>query len=129
MAEIFGTVASAIAVAELFTKSAFKIKKLWDEVKDVPDDIQRLLKQLDEVRLILDTVAAASTQHQYLIHGSATASVLQSCQDWKLIWDPATEEFARDFWQLVENPKLHVPGEWLSDSDEFDDSDSSYDSD
>jgi hypothetical protein len=44
--------------------------------------------------------------------------------DWDLIWesDPAVEEFASDFWDLVENPPLAVPGAWIDDDgDDTDD--------
>lgn len=33
-------------------------------------------------------------------------------EDWELIWDPDTEEFAGDFWELVEDRPLPVPGAW-----------------
>ncbi|KAH0425361.1 hypothetical protein CcaCcLH18_11017 [Colletotrichum camelliae] len=36
-------------------------------------------------------------------------------QDWKLIWDPDVEEFAGDFWELTENPPLHIPGAYPED--------------
>ncbi|WYZ37626.1 hypothetical protein EsH8_II_001132 [Colletotrichum jinshuiense] len=42
-------------------------------------------------------------------------------QDWKLIWDLEAEEYAGEFWEHIENPPLHVPGEWVDDDDDDDD--------
>ncbi|KAK1458881.1 hypothetical protein CMEL01_01880 [Colletotrichum melonis] len=39
---------------------------------------------------------------------------------WNLVWSLEAEEFAGEFWDLIENPPLHVPGEWV-DNDSSDD--------
>ncbi|KAM0280232.1 hypothetical protein ACHAQH_004190 [Verticillium albo-atrum] len=57
MAELIGLVASSLALAEAVGKvgrDMLKLKRLWDEVKDVPETIQDLFKRLD---LILPMVA------------------------------------------------------------------------
>ena len=36
-------------------------------------------------------------------------------RDWRFFWDLETEEFVGDFWELVENPPLSVPGAWVED--------------
>lgn len=59
MAEVFGAVASALAVAELLAKSVSKVKKLWDEVQDVPDEIAWIIEQLDHYKLAVKAVEAA----------------------------------------------------------------------
>ncbi|RYO82477.1 hypothetical protein DL766_006336 [Monosporascus sp. MC13-8B] len=33
-------------------------------------------------------------------------------EDWDVYWSEPTDEFAGDFWELVENPPLQVPGAW-----------------
>ncbi|OTA68466.1 hypothetical protein K449DRAFT_145961 [Hypoxylon sp. EC38] len=33
--------------------------------------------------------------------------------DWKLYWSEPTDELAGDFWELIENPPLHIPGSWV----------------
>lgn len=33
--------------------------------------------------------------------------------DWSLEWDLDAEEFAGEFWELVENPPLRIPGAWV----------------
>ncbi|RYP55718.1 hypothetical protein DL771_012459 [Monosporascus sp. 5C6A] len=33
-------------------------------------------------------------------------------EDWDVYWSEPTDEFAGDFWGLVENPPLQVPGAW-----------------
>ncbi|KAK7757364.1 hypothetical protein SLS62_000376 [Diatrype stigma] len=55
MAEIFGVVASSIAVAEVASKVGGvvpRLKRLWNEIQNVPDTINDLMKQID----ILDPV-------------------------------------------------------------------------
>ncbi|KAF7531687.1 hypothetical protein G7054_g8639 [Neopestalotiopsis clavispora] len=50
MAELLGVVASAITVAEVAAKAGGaipKLKKLWDEVQNVPETIQDLLQQIE----------------------------------------------------------------------------------
>ncbi|KAK1528305.1 hypothetical protein CPAR01_12863 [Colletotrichum paranaense] len=35
--------------------------------------------------------------------------------DWNLVWSLEAEEYAGEFWDLVENPPLHLPGGWVDD--------------
>ncbi|KAF6842850.1 hypothetical protein CMUS01_02652 [Colletotrichum musicola] len=62
MAEVFGAVASALALAELFAKSVSKVKKLWDEVQDVPDEVAWLLEQLGHYKLAACRVAVENLE-------------------------------------------------------------------
>lgn len=36
-------------------------------------------------------------------------------EDWTIHLDPVVERYARDFWQLVDDPLLHIPGAWVDD--------------
>ncbi|KAK1688432.1 hypothetical protein BDP55DRAFT_655910 [Colletotrichum godetiae] len=36
-------------------------------------------------------------------------------EDWKLVWSPEAEEYAGEFWDLIENPPLRIPGGWVDD--------------
>jgi len=50
MAELLGTVASGFAVAEVAGKAGgavFKLKKLWDEINNVPETIADLMMQIE----------------------------------------------------------------------------------
>ncbi|KAI1374189.1 hypothetical protein F4677DRAFT_172830 [Hypoxylon crocopeplum] len=50
MAEALGVAASGIAIAQISAQvggAVFKLKQLWDEIKDVPDDIADLMEQID----------------------------------------------------------------------------------
>ncbi|KAI3319588.1 hypothetical protein HD806DRAFT_508535 [Xylariaceae sp. AK1471] len=50
MAEALGIAASGIAVAQITTQvgtAVVKLKRLWDEVKNVPDDITYLMQQIE----------------------------------------------------------------------------------
>lgn len=34
-------------------------------------------------------------------------------EDWDIWWNEPTDDFTGDFWALVEDPPIHVPGEWI----------------
>lgn len=34
-------------------------------------------------------------------------------KDWDFYWAEPTDEFAGDFWDMVENPPPHIPGSWV----------------
>ncbi|KAK1528306.1 hypothetical protein CPAR01_12864 [Colletotrichum paranaense] len=56
MAEAFGVVVSAFTVVEIAGKlgsSTIKLKKLWNEVQDVPREINQLVEQVDILNAIL----------------------------------------------------------------------------
>ncbi|KPM35107.1 hypothetical protein AK830_g11469 [Neonectria ditissima] len=38
-------------------------------------------------------------------------------KDWTFVWDYPTVEFAAEFWELIENPPLQIPGSWVDDTD------------
>ncbi|KAJ0322820.1 hypothetical protein COL5a_008647 [Colletotrichum fioriniae] len=56
MAEAFGVVVSAFTVVEIAGKlgsSAIKLKKLWNEARNVPHEINQLVEQVDVLNAIL----------------------------------------------------------------------------
>ncbi|RNJ59611.1 hypothetical protein D7B24_001786 [Verticillium nonalfalfae] len=92
MAEIVGLVASSFALAEVVGKiggGVLKLKRMWDEVKDVPESIQDLFKRLD---LILPMVARIArdieTGATVFDDMEAVESCILSCQ--QVISDEAT---------------------------------------
>lgn len=38
-------------------------------------------------------------------------------EDWEIFWNEPSDQFAGHFWQLVEDPQLHIPGSWVNDDD------------
>ncbi|XXH06018.1 hypothetical protein Hte_012463 [Hypoxylon texense] len=51
-------------------------------------------------------------------------------EDWEVFWNEPTDHFVGQFWRLVENPPLHIPGSWVDDpSDSSDYSDDDDDDD
>lgn len=59
MAELIGVVSSAITIAQVAHHVGPKIlalRKLWDEVKDVPEAINRQMTHLEMVFLVLDNM-------------------------------------------------------------------------
>jgi len=56
MAEALGIAASGIAVAQAAGSAAgivLKLKRLWDDIKDVPESIQDLMEQIEYLGLAL----------------------------------------------------------------------------
>lgn len=41
-------------------------------------------------------------------------------EDWTIHLDRVVERFVGDFWHMVDNPYLHVPGAWVDDDDSSD---------
>ncbi|KAM0139918.1 hypothetical protein ACHAP3_002979 [Botrytis cinerea] len=59
MAEVLGTVASGIGVAQLagnLVSSIIKLKDYWDQIQDAPDDIGFLVREIDTHHLILRSI-------------------------------------------------------------------------
>lgn len=38
-------------------------------------------------------------------------------EDWAIHWDPAVEEYAKDFWEMVDDPPPLIPGAWIDDEE------------
>ena len=56
MAEVIGIVASGIAIGQAttaITSSLLKLKSLWNEFRDVPEDLLHLVHELEIVYLVL----------------------------------------------------------------------------
>lgn len=80
-----------------------------------------------------DLVVYGRAEHaSFLRHGPSRWYRLPGCnwsgftfgprpEDWNLMWewDPDVEGLVGDFWQLVENPLLVVPGSWVDDDDGY----------
>ncbi|KAK1962145.1 hypothetical protein LY78DRAFT_720388 [Colletotrichum sublineola] len=84
MAEVFGVVVSALTVAEMagkFGGSIIKLKKLWDEVQDVPNEISQLVRQLELLRPVLAEMESEFTQQTHkAYHNSAANLSMEYCQ-------------------------------------------------
>ena len=39
-------------------------------------------------------------------------------QDWNFVWDAFVEDFAGEFWQLVEPPPVRIPGAWVDEDED-----------
>ncbi|KAF6801251.1 hypothetical protein CSOJ01_11901 [Colletotrichum sojae] len=78
MAEIFGTFASAAALAELCIKSILKVKKLWDEVKGVPEEIDRLVEYIQQLQPFLQRMEATINRQQHAASEPASQPAVQA---------------------------------------------------
>ncbi|KAF6820655.1 hypothetical protein CPLU01_12680 [Colletotrichum plurivorum] len=78
MAEVFGTVASAAALAELCVKSIFKVKKLWDEVKGVSEEIERLIDDNRPLQPFLQRIEAMIDRQRHVTSEPTSQSTVQA---------------------------------------------------
>ncbi|KZL78236.1 hypothetical protein CT0861_07881, partial [Colletotrichum tofieldiae] len=84
MAEVFGVVVSALTVAEMagkFGTSLIKLKKLWNEVQDVPNEIAQLFRQLELLRPVLAEMESEFTQQTHKVYQNSAANLsMEYCQ-------------------------------------------------
>ncbi len=84
MAELFGVAASAITVAQVageFFTSVLTLKKLWDEVRDVPDSINNIVEQLQLLNPVLSEMEAEFAHSNWgLQNDSAARLSIQYCR-------------------------------------------------
>lgn len=84
MAEVLGVITSALAVAELTGKfgiSVVKLKKLWDEIQDVPEEMNRLMRRLEILKPVLAEMEAEFVQqHHKVYHNSAANLSIEYCR-------------------------------------------------
>ncbi|KAI1095082.1 hypothetical protein F5B19DRAFT_443289 [Rostrohypoxylon terebratum] len=45
-------------------------------------------------------------------YGLVSLRIGPNVEDWGMIWGEPTDEFAGDFWNIVEDPVLRIPGSW-----------------
>jgi hypothetical protein len=87
MAEIFGAMASGIAIAQLaasITKSIITIKESWSQVQDAPVEINNLIRQIDSLNLILQHIEDDQSRKDMPQLSAANLCVQQSlelCQE------------------------------------------------
>ncbi|KAF7948098.1 uncharacterized protein EAE97_003509 [Botrytis byssoidea] len=90
MAEVLGTVASGIGVAQLagnLASSIIKLKGYWDEIQDAPNDISFLAREIDSHHLILRSIL----ESQANITSSGRASDMFLEHSLKLCEDSSNE--------------------------------------
>ncbi|KAN0109982.1 ankyrin [Hyaloscypha variabilis] len=81
MAEIIGTVASGIAIAQLaasIANSIVAIKEGWSQVQDAPAEVDNLMRQIDSLNLILQHIEHDQSQEDLPQLSSANLCVRQS---------------------------------------------------
>ncbi|KPM44816.1 hypothetical protein AK830_g1758 [Neonectria ditissima] len=76
MAELLGVVSSAITIVETAGKlvsSAITLKRLWDEVQDVPDSIRRQMLQLEMLVPVLEGMEDEFQQTRNMLRNDRAA--------------------------------------------------------
>lgn len=95
MAEVIGIVASGIAIGQAtaaLTSSLLKLKSLWNEFRDVPDDLLHLVRELEIVYLVL-----AESEDQLTADSRSPAS-----RSLELAWQ-FTNDGAKELKSLVDD--------------------------
>ncbi|TGO64492.1 hypothetical protein BOTNAR_0088g00220 [Botryotinia narcissicola] len=65
MAEVLGTIASGISIAQLagnLASSIIKLKNYWDQIQDAPDDIAFLVQEIESYHAILRSILEKQAQ-------------------------------------------------------------------
>lgn len=84
MAEVVGLVASSLTlleVADRVTRSLFQLKRLWDEVKDVPETIREILTRLDVLLPVVIEIDKDLQREPTMSGNSAAVLSLSYCQN------------------------------------------------
>ncbi|EXV01358.1 hypothetical protein X797_005454 [Metarhizium robertsii] len=80
MAEVVGLVASVVTLGERTTK-VVKLKSLWDKVRNVPEDIQSQLDELEALNILITEVEAEAAAEQDALRDTpAGALSLRYCK-------------------------------------------------
>ncbi|KAH8599537.1 hypothetical protein B0O99DRAFT_682230 [Bisporella sp. PMI_857] len=84
MAEVLGVIASGITVVEVVGKIGGRIlalKKLWDEVQDVPDKIAELMRDIEILEPLLTELESNLTDANTIGSNSGSIGIaLTYCQ-------------------------------------------------
>ncbi|KAH6977394.1 hypothetical protein BKA56DRAFT_588231 [Ilyonectria sp. MPI-CAGE-AT-0026] len=84
MAEVVGLVASSLTlleVADKVTRGLFQLKRLWDEVKDVPETIREILTRLDVLLPVVIEIDKDLQRGAAISGNSAAVLSLSYCQN------------------------------------------------
>jgi hypothetical protein len=84
MAEVLGVVASGIAVGTLAAKVAkttVKLKDVWQQVKDAPDDISHLLREIECFELILNETCQTLSLPGMLFDNACLQKPIKLCAE------------------------------------------------
>jgi hypothetical protein len=86
MAELVGAISGAITIGALAANVAMSVAKLksyWDLLEDAPEDIQRLIEEIEILSLILDDIKDDQEQNpisSLLLDGTSLSRSLQHCK-------------------------------------------------
>ena len=86
MAEVVGLVASGISIGTLaaqITSSVVKLKSYWDELQDIPEDIQDLIEELEILYHLLADIEEDLQRNPVsglLLDNTSTSRCLSHCK-------------------------------------------------
>lgn len=86
MAEVIGIVASAVSISQLtgqIAEGIIKLKGFWDQVKDAPEDISYLIRELEVLKNVLYELEPKQLRnhHDEIIGGYAFQQSLALCRE------------------------------------------------
>ncbi|KAM5341531.1 hypothetical protein ACJ41O_014562 [Fusarium nematophilum] len=107
MAEVLGLVSSVITVVQVAGKlgtSAFKLKRLWDEVHDVPASIRRCLEELELLAPALEDIDTEFQRTRHIVQQDRAA---QRSLEYARKAMEKLEGMAEDMQKQIESARKH----------------------
>jgi hypothetical protein len=86
MAELVGVISGAITIGALAVNVAMSVAKLksyWDLLEDAPEDVRRLIEEIEILSLILDDIKDDQTQNpvsNLLLDNASLSKCLENCK-------------------------------------------------
>jgi Fungal N-terminal domain of STAND proteins len=86
MAELVGVISGAVTIGALSVNVAMSVAKLksyWDLLEDTPEDVRRLIEQLEILSLILNEIKDDQTQNpisNLLLDNASLSKCLENCK-------------------------------------------------
>lgn len=100
MAELLGIVTGAITLVETAGKvgsTIRKLKRLWDEVKGVPQSIKALMDELDQINPLVDAMDSEFTEIRHIVGNDKIAKAsMEYCRRAKARLEAVIQELQFD---------------------------------
>lgn len=102
MAELVGVITTAVTIGSLVSQLATSIKKLkdcWEQVRDAPEDLKWLIREIEIFNLVLDEIEDDLAQESVASSLTNSRSARQSfklCKDASEELDTLVKDLGRD---------------------------------
>ncbi len=123
MAEVVGIVAAGVAFAEVIAKlgaQAFTLKRMYNDIKEIPDSIKGLFEQIELLSLLLQEMEAdlSSPNLTAMTWGSGVDTlIITSCRSTIDALTASTEELAQEIISKKRLRRAMAKGKLVLDRD------------